>query len=401
MRMPVKPTSVRTNNPVPSWWLGFALAWLLIVVISMALMIREPMPAWRRGAILTLLTLLAGLYLASVLRSAPGDCDLARPRQWYLPVAALVAMIACVAGLVALAPSAGMWWMAMYVVVAAGLTLSPQVSATVISVVTLGVMVGGWAISGHADPRLMIFLAIGAAALAVRHLAVTIAQLQSARGALAHRAVSEERLRIARDLHDLLGHSLSLVAIKSELAGRLLPAAPAQAVREIADIERAARDALRQVRMAVAGYRQPTLQRELAAARELLEAAGIEPMIPTRLGDHLPAAVDSMLAWSVREAVTNVIRHSRASRCEVRLERFGDRVRLLVVDDGIGAAASGAGRRAVDGRRACSGIAGLHERARAVEATVDARPGPAGGFVVLLDAPVHADATGRFPGDDA
>src|SRR5262245_65590368 len=104
-------------------------------------------------------------------------------------------------------------------------------------------------------------------AIAIRHLSATIVQLRRAREELARDAVNEERLRFARDLHDLLGHSLTTIALKSELAGRLAARAPRLAAVEITDVERTAREALQHVRAAVAGYRRSSLVRELSEAR--------------------------------------------------------------------------------------------------------------------------------------
>src|SRR5205823_11005194 len=126
---------------------------------------------------------------------------------------------------------------------------------------------------------------VGAAAVAGRLLIEANQQLSLAREQIARLAVGEERLRFARDLHDLIGHSLSVIALKSELAGRLMRSSPGLAAHEVADIEKVARDALREVREAVAGYRQPTLNAELAGAREALTAAGIELHAEA---EHLP-----------------------------------------------------------------------------------------------------------------
>jgi two-component system sensor histidine kinase DesK len=240
-------------------------------------------------------------------------------------------------------------------------------------------------VAGQADPRLLIQLAIGGAAVAVRQLTLTVDELRVAREALAHRAVDEERMRIARDLHDLLGRSLSLISIKSELAGRLLPDSPAAAAREVREIERAARDALREVRTAVIGYRQPTLRGELSAAAELLSAAGVQAVMLDDAG-ALPVATDGLLAWTVREAVTNVIRHSRARVCEIRVARSGDRARVSVTDDGCGAAMPAPTPESMTG----SGLAGLRERATAAGACLTVNAIHGGGFHVSVDAPLEA-----------
>src|SRR5438309_515445 len=159
---------------------------------------------------------------------------------------------------------------------------------------------------------------VGLTAVAGQLLIQANRQLSQAREQIARLAVGEERLRFARDLHDLLGHSLSVIALKSELAGRLIKTTPGLAAHEVEDIEKVARDALRDVREAVAGYRQPTLAAELAGAHEALTAAGID----YRAEDEhmpLPPAIEAVLDWTVREGVTNVMRHSKAKRCEIRI----------------------------------------------------------------------------------
>ena len=134
------------------------------------------------------------------------------------------------------------------------------------------------------------------------------------------RAADEERLRLARDLHDLLGHSLSLITIKSQLARRLLAPDDSPAAVEVADIERVARQSLQDVRHAVDGYRQPSFAAALVGAQAALDAAGIHSTIEQAVGT-LPTGVDTALAWAVSEGVTNVIRHSRAAACSIRLTR--------------------------------------------------------------------------------
>lgn len=138
---------------------------------------------------------------------------------------------------------------------------------------------------------------------------------------------------MARDLHDLLGHTLSLSTLKSELAGRLVESEPARAAAEIQAVERVARQTLREVREAVVGYRQPQLASEMDGARQLLEAAGIACQIKHTSGS-LPPAADAVLAWTVREGVTNVIRHSRTHHCTIRVLCAGASVCTEVVDDG-------------------------------------------------------------------
>jgi len=226
--------------------------------------------------------------------------------------------------------------------------------------------------------------AIGLWATAFVRQVAAVAELRSAREELARLAVSEERLRFARDLHDLLGHSLSLITLKSELAGRLLPAAPEKAAAEVHDIEGVARQALREVREAVAGYRQPTLAEELEGAGEMLAAAGIVYRIENDAG-VLPGAVDAVLAWAVREGTTNVIRHSRAGHCRIVLARDGEEIYAEITDDG-----QGSQRGAEDASG--SGLSGLTERVATFAGRVEVGSLPDGGYRLRVGLPATSDA---------
>jgi two-component system sensor histidine kinase DesK len=198
-------------------------------------------------------------------------------------------------------------------------------------------------------------LLIGLSSVGISRLVTANAELRAAREEIARLAVSEERLRFARDLHDLLGHSLSVVVLKAELATRLTAASPDRAAAEMADVERVARQALREVREAVAGYRQPSLSQELASAREVLSAAGIECRHRSDAGPLSPS-IEAVLAWAVREGVTNVARHSRARSCSLTVSRVDECVRLLVVDNGRGS---------IQPPQPGSGLQGLAERVAA------------------------------------
>jgi two-component system sensor histidine kinase DesK len=238
--------------------------------------------------------------------------------------------------------------------------------------------------------------AIGLWATAFVRQVAAVAELRSAREELARLAVSEERLRFARDLHDLLGHSLSLITLKSELAGRLLPDKPEKAEAEVHDIEEVARQALGEVREAVAGYRQPTLEEELAGAGEMLEAAGIACRIENESG-VLPNAVDAVLAWAVREGTTNVIRHSRARHCRILLARDGEGVYAEITDDGEGYQGENRGD-------AGSGLSGLSERVATLAGRLEAASQPNGGFRLRVSLPATSEAKvseGSRPGLDA
>jgi two-component system, NarL family, sensor histidine kinase DesK len=189
-------------------------------------------------------------------------------------------------------------------------------------------------------------------------------ELAEAQEEIAELAVAQERTRFSRDLHDLLGHSLTVITMKTELAGRLVSLDPQRAEREIADVERLARDALADVRAAVAGYRPVTLTTELASARAALETAGIVADLPVAV-DDVPGERRELFGWAVREGVTNVVRHSGARHCRVTLSPAG----VEIVDDGRGPTGSAPGG---------NGLLGLRERADAVGARVTVGRAPDG-----------------------
>jgi two-component system sensor histidine kinase DesK len=180
--------------------------------------------------------------------------------------------------------------------------------------------------------------------------------------------------------------------LKSELTERLLPDIPENegAAKELRDIEGVARGALREVREAVAGYRQTALRAELAEAREMLLAARIECCVEDDIG-QLPSETDAVLAWAVREGVTNVVRHSRARRCEIRLTRRVEEVLVAITDDGRGPPAA---RQDTEGKTAGSGLSGLAERVASFSgAKFEAGPLPRGGFRLLVVLPLPTAAT--------
>lgn len=173
-------------------------------------------------------------------------------------------------------------------------------------------------------------------------------------------AKTAERERIARDLHDVLGHTLSVIALKSELAGKLVERNPERAGREILEVERISREALREVRTAIAGYRSEGLQAELARARLALESSGIKLEYFTQPVDPGPAR-ETVLALALREAVTNVIRHSGARTCRISLQEENGEVVLEVRDDGRGGASPfGIGLSSM--RERVEGLGGRMER---------------------------------------
>ncbi|WP_416973620.1 sensor histidine kinase [Streptomyces sp. 4F14] len=207
-------------------------------------------------------------------------------------------------------------------------------------------------------------------------------ELDEAREAQARLAVAEERLRFGRDLHDVMGRNLAVIALKSELAVQLARRGREEAVEQMIEVQRIAQESQREVREVVRGYREIDLGVELLGARGVLSAAGIDCEVRGEAGE-LPGEVQSVLGWVVREATTNVLRHGDAQRCRVRLSVGGERVVLTVENDG---ASGGVGEGG-------SGLAGLRERLAAVDGTLTAGLVKSGVFRVVATVPVSVSAS--------
>jgi len=189
--------------------------------------------------------------------------------------------------------------------------------------------------NGFLFPATFLSTFIGAANIYFAQRNRSMEKLRIAHEEIEHLAKVAERERIARDLHDVLGHTLSLITLKSELAGKLIDRDLAQAKAEIRDVEQTARQALAEVRQAIGGYRSKGLDAEIRQARTTLETAGVTVNLESS-PIELPANHESVLALSLREAVTNVLRHAHATRCSLRLERSNGHCQLEVQDDGRG-----------------------------------------------------------------
>jgi two-component system sensor histidine kinase DesK len=238
--------------------------------------------------------------------------------------------------------------------------------------------------AGTALALFIVTMGVGMLTGGFRRLRVVSRQLGAARDEIGRLAVADERLRFARDLHDLLGHSLSVVALKSELALRLIQDHPDQAGEHVRDIESVSRRALSEVREAVAGYRRPLLSAELAGARSTLTAAGIEVEAAPAPAVELPPDAEAVLAWAIREGATNVLRHAGARHVRINVAVNRDDAALELIDDGRGAA--GPDGEADDG----TGLAGLAERVARVRGRMDAAPHGDGGFRLAVTVPLEA-----------
>jgi two-component system, NarL family, sensor histidine kinase DesK len=185
-------------------------------------------------------------------------------------------------------------------------------------------------------------------------------KLRKANEEIEHLAKVAERERIARDLHDVLGHTLSVITLKSELAGKLIEQDPARAGKEIREVEQVSRQALSEVRDAIRGYRSEGLVAELARAKSTLETAGVSVQCDAATSMKIPAMQESVLSLAVREGVTNVVRHAQARTCRLRIEQQNGTCRLEIADDGQGFSS-------IEG----NGLRGMRERVEMLGGTLE------------------------------
>jgi two-component system, NarL family, sensor histidine kinase DesK len=332
----------------------------------------------------------------------------------------------------------GMAWLSALAVASAAVgRISPDGRATVVGLACCtGIAVAISAATGLGYGNTVVAGAVVALGNLLAHSAerrnVLMYRLKETRAELARAAVAEERLRISRDLHDLLGHSLSLITLKAELAGRVIGTDPERAAREIAELETVARRSLTEVRQAVTSYRQPSLAAELVSSRRMLASAGIECRLRVPGAYSLPPAVDALLAWTVREGATNILRHSAARHAEIVIDLTGTEASARLSDDGAGprgkglraiagaikggkaadgnpgSAGSGTagddgaagggqaagGGAAADAGHTGSGLAGLAERAARLGGALSAGGSEDGGFWLRVSVPLTGTLAG-------
>ncbi|MEV5610382.1 sensor histidine kinase [Streptomyces sp. NPDC052225] len=291
----------------------------------------------------------------------------------------------------ALAGTYGGAWLALFPLL--GLAVGAVARGRYLGKIGLGLTVLAGAVAGLREGWDAVGVAYGTflstmVTAAILSLSETVRELRDAREELARQAVEKERLRFSRDLHDLLGHTLSVIVVKSEAARRLAPRSIEAALEQVSDIEAVGRQALTEIREAVTGYREGSLATELDRARSALTAAAVEPVVRLS-GPPLSAQTEALLGWVVREAVTNVVRHSEATSCTISVEGAAERVRLRISDDGVGAGAAPAAP-GIGG----TGLKGLAERLATAGGSLVAEPGARGGFTVRAELPV---AQGEAP----
>lgn len=368
--------SRRRSSPGPGlpresslWFLGMGAFTILLVVMVDEILGRDRHAALVAGQ-LAGVAVFAGLLVWTALTWPVGE-----PARAYWPfgvmgvVAVLVALLTPGEGLLlgTVAALAGLFlarWVAVTVIVGA---------STVALASTLVEDRSAFAVSHFLETAAIGFFCYGWA-----RLAETNRELRTAREEVTRLAVADERVRFARDLHDLLGHTLSVIRVKSELAARLVPTAPERAVAEMGDVEHISREALVEVRDAVAGF-QPDLAVELQRAASALRAAGVTATFET---DEVSVngSVGEALASVVREAATNVVRHAHAVRCRIGVRRDGGSVTLEVDDDGVGIA---------DAHETGRGLQGMRERLADVGGSLEVQTSPGAGFAVRATVPLE------------
>ncbi|MEV7871750.1 histidine kinase [Streptomyces sp. NPDC088124] len=206
--------------------------------------------------------------------------------------------------------------------------------------------------------------------------------LHTTRAELARRAVTGERLRFARDLHDLLGFSLSSITLKSELIHHLIPTQPQRAMEEVGEVLTIAGQSLADVRRAASGYRTLSLRQEIRTARAMLDAAGIDVRVQVEVAALSPH-VETEFATTLREAVTNLLRHSKAAHCRIKAVQQDGLVRLVVENDGADPAHHN------PGSHTGNGLGNLHARMTALGGRLESGPGEDGTFRLLAEAPAR------------
>lgn len=354
------------------WGWLFAAVWLVYLGETLGALLDRP-GGWQRYVGLAALGTfaVAYLYVVSQGRRIYRDGATQPLTTRWLYIAGLLALF----GL--FVPGAGQHALSAMVYIAAVTMMNlplrqalPTVLVFFIGTEAVVRIVPGWQDSSYGLAVLLGSLAVWGVRLAIERNQ----RLAETQQELAQLAVENERTRIAGDLHDILGHSLTVVTVKAELAQRLLDVDLERARAELHDLEMLCRDALTDVRATAMGVRGVSLPGEIAAARAALAAADVEAELPTA-ADEVPSRWRELFAWTIREAVTNLLRHSKATHCEIRLTP----VSVEVLDDGVGMAGS-----RVDGQ----GLAGLRRRAEALGARLsvgDRDGGP--GTRVLVEVP--------------
>ncbi len=385
----IRMREVAADSAVPSaFWRLATVGCLLFLIYPLSELLGTHPPPQRLFIALAGMTIFVSIYLRLMLpepfRVVPLSTSEVRRHVVLLGVIVAVVLF------LTLTYSATWLWFVLYANFVAGMKLPVRVAAVTVAgltLLTLGLAAAtiGW----HAiDPAVSTIISVSVLMIGASRLVATIRDLRTARQEItelaAAEAVAVERLRFARDLHDLLGHSLSTITLKNEVARRLVRKDLDRTEQEIDDAIATARAALREVREAVSGYRQPVLATEVRSAQEILAAAAIACQCEDTIGT-LPHAVESVLAWVVREGVTNVVRHSHAHHCTIRLTHEDAIACAEIVDDGGDPAPFPVAEATGSGG---NGLRGLAERVAQQGGHLEAGAGIKGGFRLRVTLPL-------------
>ncbi|MFC5719281.1 sensor histidine kinase [Streptomyces gamaensis] len=324
----IRRTGIRL--PAPGVARGILLAaWLSYLIVMLSNIFIEDLPT---HALVVALTGLAVSAALQYVHSTPeAQRRLGKRKYVTLAVQALCSFLPIVIW--------GPWWgsMAGFFCASLLLLLPTRPAWTLNGVVGISMFIAPL-LTGHSLRWSFYYsqssLLCGVIIYGLSHFSHVIQQLHDTRTELARRAVTQERLRFARDLHDLLGYSLSSITLKTELIRRLIPIQPQQAEAEVGEVLTISRQSLADVRTVASGYREMSLEQEIASARSVLSAAEVDIRTDIALGT-VGQQVDTTLATVLREAVTNLLRHSKATRCTITVNRpQDDRIRMTVTNDG-------------------------------------------------------------------
>lgn len=352
----------------------FGAIWLIYLIYPLNEILGLPSVVARSAGILTIVGF--GVVFTSTFWRFRNGHRRGHPLPTSQAWVALGTMAALTAAMSALIGTTG-FGATVYIAVLAMMTLPVRQGWALVAVMVVVIEVSPRIVPSWEPDNFFAFqlLISAAAAWGITQVFQRNHELAVAREQLADLAIVAERERMSRDVHDILGHSLTVITVKSELAGRLLEIDPARAAVEIAELETLARQALADVRSTVGGMRQIDVGTELASARTALTAAGIDANLPGD-ADVVPLRHRELFGWVLREAVTNVVRHSSARHCRVTLTASS----ISIVDDGVGPAEGGDGNGG-------NGLRGLGERVSAAGGSLSIARVPAGGFEVEVSAP--------------
>jgi two-component system, NarL family, sensor histidine kinase DesK len=359
---------------------AWSTVWLVAVLISPVLDLADEHPAPARlGAAVAATVAFAAVYLLSVWSGMREHMPWTRRVwMWTAALAALAVLLVAAFGGEFVAAF-------LFVAVSAAMTMPRRLEVVTVAGVSFATLLAGMATGLDSSSTLALALSVlmvGLAVTWIRRMTDVIQELRRARRQVARLAVNEERLRFARDLHDLLGHSLSTIALKTQVARRMITRDPPAAERELEEVEALTQRSLGEVRQAVGGYGRVTLEGELAGAKSALAAAGIDATITTE--GTLPDDAGALLAWTIREGVTNVLRHSGAHHCVIVVHSDASEAAVEITDDGSGTPSFSLFRSAGDQG---SGLHGLAERMREAGGRLESGRRPGGGFRLRASVP--------------